>query len=263
MGDADQPAIMIAAEGDIRIITINRPAAHNAVDAELHARLATVWAEIAADPGARAAILTGVGADFCAGGDFAFMMQAVDPAGRWRVMEEGRRIIEEMLRFPLPLVAAVNGPAVGLGASIAVMCDLVVLADSAYLADPHVSVGLVAGDGGSATWPAHVSMLHAKEFLLLGDRIGSDRAVAMGLANRVAPAADLMTVARELAGRLAALPARAAQDTKRALNLVLEQNMAATRSYALVAERFSMGDDDHQAFLAAVRERRARRQASS
>lgn len=263
MTSSAEPALMVHAEGVVRVVTLNRPRHRNAVDAELHASLATVWPELAADPGARAVILTGAGDTFSAGGDYAFMMQAEDPAARWRVMEEGRRIIEEMLRFPLPVVCAVNGPAVGLGASLAVMCDLVLMADTAHLADPHVLVGLVAGDGGAATWPAHTSLLHAKEFLFLGDRITPERAVVMGLANRVVPAAELTAEARALAERLAGLPARALRDTKRALNLVLEQSLAATRNYALVAERQSMGDEDHQAFIAAQKARREKGSGSS
>lgn len=241
--------ITIESDGPIRILTINRPDHHNAVNAELHHRFGTIWADVASDSEARAAVLTGAGDAFSAGGDFDFMLDVREADRRWAAMEEARLIISEILRFPLPLVAAVNGPAVGLGASVALMSDLVVMADTAHLADPHVTVGLVAGDGGAATWPAHTSMLWAKEFLFLGDPVPAERALAMGLANRVVPAADLMSTARDLASRLASLPAHALRDTKRALNLGLEQYSAVTRDYALGAERYSMGDTDHQAFL--------------
>ncbi len=164
-------------------------------------------------------------------------------------MEEGRRIITEMLHFPLPVVAAVNGPAVGLGSSLVLMCDLVLMSDTAFLADPHVLAGLVAGDGGAATLPAHVSLLHAKEFLFLGERVPAERAVAMGMANRVVPAADLAAEASVLAHRLAGLPQHALRDTKRALNQGLEVAFAASRNYGLAAERYSMADTDHLAFL--------------
>jgi enoyl-CoA hydratase len=247
--------ITVTEDGPVRILTLNRPKERNAVNADLHHRLTTIWREVADDRAAMAVVLTGAGVAFSAGGDFDFMAQVAEPDARWRSMEEGRRIILEMLHFPLPVVAAVNGPAVGLGASLAVMSDIVLLADCAYLADPHVAVGLVAGDGGAATWPAHVSLLHAKEFLFLGDKVSPERAVAMGLANRVVPADDLASEAGALARRLAALPQPALRDTKRALNAVLEQGLAATRNYALAAERYSMASVEHRDFVERMRPR--------
>jgi enoyl-CoA hydratase len=241
--------VLISSDGPIRTVTLNRPEALNAANAAMHRRLSTIWAELADDKEARAVVLTGAGRAFSAGGDFDFMRTYRDPEARWRVMEEARRIATEMLHFPLPVIAAINGPAVGLGSSLAMMSDLVLLADNAFLADPHVLVGLVAGDGGAATLPAHASLLHVKEFLFLGDRVGPDRAVQMGLANRVVPAADLMTEANALGLRLADLPQHALRDTKRALNQVLEVSLASTRNYGLAAERYSMTDDDFTSFL--------------
>jgi len=249
--------VLITAEGPIRTVTLNRPDALNAADAAMHRRLSEVWREIADDTEARVVILTGAGRAFSAGGDFEFMLGHRHPDTRWRVMEEGRRIITEMLHFPLPVVAAVNGPAVGLGASLVAMTDIVLMADTAFLSDPHVLVGLVAGDGGAATIPAHMSLLHAKEYLFLGDRVDAERAVTIGLANRVIPAADLQQEATKVALRLAAVPQHALRDTKRALNQSLELSMAAGRNYALAAERYSMTDTDHQAFLTAQEARRA------
>lgn len=253
--------ILIESDGPVRILTLNRPDSLNSANAEMHTRLADIWREVAADRDARAVVLTGAGRAFSAGGDFEFMLASQDPQRRWEASDEGRRILEEMLRFPLPVVAAVNGPAVGLGATLAALSDMVLIAEHAHLADPHVVVGLVAGDGGAASWPAHMSLLHAKEFLLLGDRIDAERAVAIGLANRVVPADDLQREALALAHRFAALPAHAAQDTKRALNLVIEQSLASTRHYALVAERYSMSDTGHVEFLAGQSERQARKRS--
>jgi enoyl-CoA hydratase len=250
--------LLLGSDGPVRIVTLNRPDELNAVNGPLHGALADLWPRLAADTDARAVVLTGAGRAFSAGGDFGFMQDNVqDPELRWRTIETDRRIMTGMLAFPLPVVAAVNGPAVGLGASLAVMCDLVVMADTAHLADPHVSVGLVAGDGGVATWPAHVSMLHAKEFLLLGDRIPADRAMQLGLENRVVPAADVMTEALGLAHRLAKQPAHALRDTKRALNMAMEQQLGLARDYALAAERYSMTDTDHVAFVERVTAKKA------
>lgn len=252
------PTVVVTADGPIRTVTLNRPEALNAADADMHRRLSQIWVELADDPQARAVVLTGAGRAFSAGGDFDFMRSYRDPECRWRVMEEARRIVTEMLHFPLPVVAAVNGPAVGLGSTLAALSDLVLMADNAFLADPHVMVGLVAGDGGAATLPAHMSLLHAKEFLFLGDRVEAQRAVAMGLANRVVPAADLPAEAHRLAARLAGLPQHALRDTKRALNQSLELAMASTRNYGLAAERYSMTDTDFLSFLDSQEDAKAR-----
>ena len=134
-------------------------------------------------------ILTGAGRTFCAGGDFDWISSFLDDAAaRYESVREGAEIIEEMLRFPLPVIAAVNGAAVGLGCSIAVLCDVVLMSERAYLADPHVSVGLVAGDGGAAFWPLLTPIMRSREYLFTGDRISAGKAVEIGLASRTCAA---------------------------------------------------------------------------
>jgi enoyl-CoA hydratase/carnithine racemase len=230
-------------------VTLNRPDARNAADAQMHRRLSQVWRELADDPEAWVVILTGTGQTFSAGGDFEWMLSYRTADTRWRVIEEARRIATDMLSFPLPVVAAVIGPAVGLGASLVAMSDLVLMADTAFLADPHLRVGLVPGDGGGATIPAYNSLLLAKEYLFLGDRIDAERAVVMGLANRVVAAEQLMAEAMTLALRLASVPQFALRETKRLLNQGIEQSLAASRNYGLAAERCSMADDGFLRFL--------------
>jgi enoyl-CoA hydratase/carnithine racemase len=133
-------------------------------------------------------------------------------------------------------VAAVNGPAVGLGATLVTACDMVFIADHTFLADPHVTVALVAGDGAAATWPLHVSLLRAKEFLLTGDRIPAASAVEFGLANRAVPAPSLLEDALAFAHRLAALPPQAVQDTKTVLNQWIRQSSVSVLGYGFAAE---------------------------
>jgi enoyl-CoA hydratase len=149
----------------------------------------------------------------------------------------------------------VNGPAVGLGATLAVLSDFVVMADTAFLADTHVGVGLVAGDGGAAFWPLLCGLLRAKALLLLGERIPADEAVRLGLANRVVPAEMVVSEAVEVAQRLAALPPQAVQDTKRALNLHLRQAADAVLDFSLAAESESFGTPDVPAAVARIRDR--------
>jgi len=249
----------VSGTGPVRVITINRPEYLNAVNRELHHELALVWAELAEDRTARAVILTGAGRAFCSGGDFGWLAQvAVDPHERRRCMREARRIALEMAHFPLPVVAAVNGPAVGLGCSIAVLCDHVLMSEDAFLSDPHVAVGLAAGDGGAAAWPLYASLLQVKEYVLTGRRIAPVDAVRIGLANEVVPASGLMKRAEEIALAWSALPYQALQDTKRALNMHLERAMSGVLEFALAAESENFLSTEHAERVAAfaVKERK-------
>jgi enoyl-CoA hydratase len=130
----------------------------------LHTRLSEVWTELSSDPGCSVVILTGSGSAFSAEGDMDLLRRMNEDSGlRAAVLNEGKRMVESLIRFPLPVMAAVNGAAVGLGCSLAGLSDVVLIEESAFLADPHVSVGLVAGDGGAITWPAMMSVLRVKE----------------------------------------------------------------------------------------------------
>ncbi|MCU1452678.1 MAG: hypothetical protein JWN46_824 [Acidimicrobiales bacterium] len=238
-------AIRVESDGAVRIVTMNRPDALNAFSDSLHDAMIDVWGVLAADEDARAVVLTGAGRAFSAGGDVPNFQASYDSLEvRRRGMRRAAELANNMLAFHLPVVAAVNGPAVGLGCSVAVMCDLVLIADTAYMADPHVSVGLVAGDGGTVTWPFYMSMLQAKEYLLLGDRIPAVDAIRLGLANRVVPHADLLDEAVKLGHRLASQPSQAVQDTKRALNIHLQRAAEAVMPFALAAESESFATDD-------------------
>lgn len=246
----------VEAEGSVRIVTLDRPGARNAVDRQMHAELVGVWGRLRADPSARAVIVTGSGAAFSGGGDLEMIAAVADDPGlRDEVMREARDIVVRMLDFPLPVVAAVNGPAVGLGCSLAMLCDVVLMADDAYLADPHVALGLVAGDGGAAIWPLLASPLKIKELLLCGDRISASEAERIGLATRVVAKDELFGEAMRVAQRLAALPARAVQETKRAVNLHLSRGAAGVLDFALAAETVCMDDPDHRLRLRRLVER--------
>jgi enoyl-CoA hydratase len=170
-----------------------------------------------------------------------------DPVERSYLIEEARQVFNELIDFRLPVVAAVNGPAVGLGCTLAVLCDLVYLAESAYLADPHVGVGLTAGDGGAAFWPLTMSIVKAKELLFFGTRITARDALALGLANGVVPDGEILSHAIGVAERLAKLPPQALQSTKRAVNLFIRRASSAVLDYALAAEHQSFDTAEHRA----------------
>jgi enoyl-CoA hydratase len=252
--------LRIEADGPVRIVTLNRPDHLNATNAVLHKALSLVWRELQEDAEARVVILTGAGKAFSAGGDFHFMTKLQqEEKFREETMEEARAILLDMIRFPLPVIAAVNGPAVGLGCSLVLSCDLVLISDQAHLADPHLNIGLVAGDGGAALWPLMTSMLRAKEFIFTGERIEPAQAVALGLANRVVPAAELMPEARKLAGKLARLPHRALRDTKRALNAHIEKAVTGPLEIAIQAEMASLASPEHAERVAKMISRSGRR----
>ena len=246
--------LTVEADGPVRIVTISRPGQLNAVNAALHTGLARVWRQLAADEDARAVILTGAGRTFCAGGDFDWISSfPADPAARQESLREGAEIIEEMLRFPLPVVAAVNGAAVGLGCSIALLCDIVLVSERAHFADPHVSVGLVAGDGGAAFWPLLTLIMRSREYLLTGDRIPAATAVELGLASRSAAPDELMPEARRLAARLSAQPTPAVRGTKQILNMHLGRALSGAMQAGFAAEEVTMRSAEHQQRIAALR----------
>lgn len=247
------PEIEVRSDGPLRIITLNRPDSLNAVNEALHTGLARLWPRLSEDRECRAAVLTGRGKAFSAGGDFAYLDELRrDPELRARTIAHGRDLVLGMARCRVPVVAAVNGPAVGLGCSLAALSDVVYMAETAYLADPHVQVGLVAADGGPLTWPLHTSLLVAKEYALTGARIPAGRAVELGLANHVV--ADPLTEAVACAKRVAELPRQAVESTKRLLNLHLERAVLATLDFATGAEEQSFQTDDFRAVIARLTE---------
>lgn len=185
MSGYDIPAVIqVEEDGPIRIVRLNRPNELNATNHELHHALAQLFPQI--DTEARAVVLTGNGRAFSAGGDFGYLDELThDEALRQETLADGKRIVTGMAACRVPIIAAVNGPAVGVGCSLVALSDIVFIAESAYLADPHVALGLVAADGGPITWPLLTSLHLVKEYALTGDRIPAARAAEIGLANHV------------------------------------------------------------------------------
>ncbi|HTK64133.1 MAG TPA: enoyl-CoA hydratase/isomerase family protein [Pseudonocardia sp.] len=252
--------LLVREDGPVRIVELCRPDRLNVITAEIHGGLATVWGQLRRDPEARAVVLTAQGPAFSAGGDMAWFERLQhDHDERRRSIHEAADIVRAMVGFPLPVVAAVNGAAVGLGCSLAVTSDIVLMAEGSYFMDPHVSIGVVAGDGGAALWPWLTSMLRAKEYLLTGDPIPAETAVQIGLANRVVAANKVQDDALALAHRLARQPARAVSDTKRSLHMHLDHAVGAVLQYALATESECFLTDEHRERVAAFRARSERR----
>jgi len=229
--------IQIESDGPIRVVTLNRPEQLNATNHALHAGLAGLFPQLDADDEARVAVITGAGRAFSAGGDYRYLDELVRDAGlRSTTMLHGRQIVTGMVRCRVPIVAAVNGPAVGLGCSLVALSDIVFMAESAHLADPHVLLGLVAADGGPVVWPLLTSLQLAKEYALTGDRIPARRAAEIGLVNHVCPDDEVMEQAMACARKIASLPKGAVEDTKRVVNIQLERAVLAALDFALSAE---------------------------
>jgi enoyl-CoA hydratase/carnithine racemase len=247
----DLPAVIqIEADGPIRIVRLNRPDDLNATNHELHHALAGLFPQLDADEDARVAVLTGNGRAFSAGGDFSYLDELTrDVALREQTLVDGKRIVTGMAACRVPIVAAVNGPAVGLGCSLVALADIVFMAESAHLADPHVALGLVAGDGGPISWPLLTSLQLAKEYVLTGDRIPARRAAEIGLVNHVCADDAVLDEAIACARRIAKLPRRAVEDTKRIVNLHLERAVTATIDFALAAEDRSFTSPELRANL--------------
>jgi enoyl-CoA hydratase len=240
----------------IALVTLNRPDALNAANEELHGAIADVWSELAVMAGVRAVVLTGAGTAFSAGGDLPLLGRMVeDPALRAKIMAEAATLVRSMVTAPWPIVSAVNGPAVGLGCSLASLSDLVVMEEHAYFADPHVSLGLVAGDGGALTWPLNMGLQRTKEWLLLGGRMSAAEAHQFGLANRVVAKGESVDEARTLAKRLAGLPPQAFRETRRVLNQPLLARVEQSLDDILAAETASFDDEVFRRSLARMLER--------
>lgn len=212
--------LLIDDRGAVRILTLNRPEDRNPASTNLLFRLTEVARDLGRDETVRAVILTGAGKAFSAGGDFKhFVATANDAEVARATIDNGRAFISAMLDIPVPVIAAVNGAAVGFGATLLALSDIVVMAETAFIAEPHANVGLVIGDGISVTWPFLLSMNKAKELAFTGDRLYAADAVACGLANRVVPLEALMHEAMLLAERIALQPRSALAGSKQLFNM--------------------------------------------
>ena len=243
--------LLVTAEGGLRIITLNRPDDLNASTSEMLFSFPRLFAALAEYPEARVAILTGAGRAFSAGGDMSHFVKTLDDADFARtVQENARRTIHSFIDLPIPIIAAVNGPAVGWGATLATLCDIVLMSEKAFLAEPHINIGLVVGDGISVSWPLYMSLLRAKELIFTGERINPQQAVEFGLANRVVAPGKLLEEARVLADKLLKQPRQALRETKKIMNLYLHQSAAHILDATLGRQLAATASEEHHRIAA-------------
>ncbi len=244
---------------DGRILTVAFSGnAVNAVDAVMHDELADLFVDLQRDPDSDLIVLTGENKAFCAGGDFDwFDRQISDPRTFRDIAYDAKRIVSTLLDLEKPIIARLNGAAAGLGATIALLCDVIVADDTARIGDPHVKVGLVAGDGGAIIWPQLIGFARAKELLLTGDLLTAKEAAAMGLINHAVPAGELDAKVAEIAGKILGNPRWAVRWTKTTANIALKQLMVSMTDAAVAYEAMSNMTADRKEAVDAFRERRA------
>jgi enoyl-CoA hydratase len=238
----------------VAIVTLNRPEVHNAVNHAVHVGLETIFRELAHDPDVGAIVITGSGKSFCAGGDVkGYGNEGDRPIDQLRGT---RNLVQEIINCEAPIVAAVNGTAAGLGATIALLSDVIFMADTARIGDTHVKMGLVAGDGGAVIWPLLVGPHRAKELLMSGKLITGMQAADMGLINHCVSDGKVLEEAITFANELAHGPIAAIRWTKMAINQQIQHSINTTLNFSVAAEHLTAHTEDMREAVTAFSEKR-------
>ena len=256
----DQSYTRFTFERDGRVlrafITSDHPV--NGVDGPMHDELARVFTDLQRDSGSDIIVLAAKGRAFCAGGDFQWFQQQIDDPASFRAIAwDAKRIVSSLLEMEKPILCRLNGAAAGLGATIALLCDIIVADEKAVIGDPHVKVGLVAGDGGALIWPQLIGFAKAKELLMTGDLLSAQEAKALGLINYAVPAAELDAKVDEIAGKIMANPKWAVRWTKTTANIPVRALAAQLMDASIGWESVSNYLGDRKEAVAAFKERRA------
>ena len=256
--------VVVDRDGGQATITLNRPQALTAWNAQLGEELLAATRDVAADGDVRAVVLTGAGRAFSSGADLKDISGGwTTPDGRpdvYRTLTERYHPIMEAIReMPKPVIAEVNGPAAGIGCSLALCCDLIIAAESAYFLLAFANIGLVPDGGSSFLLPTRVGMARATELSMLAERLPAQRALEWGLINRVVPDAKLREEVAALAARLAAGPTRSYAGAKRQLNNWLYTQMPAQLELEAQIQREMAGSDDFLEGVVAFAEKRSAR----
>jgi enoyl-CoA hydratase/carnithine racemase len=257
------PFLLIDRDGPVVVATLNRPDERNAISAPEHiAEIEAFCAEVDGDPGVKAVVLTGAGSAFCAGGNVKLMR---DRAG----MFEGsgyqlrnkyrtgiQRIPAALYELETPVVAAVNGPALGLGLDLACMCDIRIASESARFAESFVKLGIVPGDGGAWLLPRIIGMARASLLTLTADVIDARQALEFGLVADVVPADQLLPAALDVARRIAANPGPATRLAKRLLREGQDMKLGPLLELSAAYQALAHHTEDHAEAVAAFLEKR-------
>lgn len=259
------PFLNIERDGAILILTMNQPETRNALTGNTAVEeFVQVCDEIRRDASVKAVILTGAGPIFSSGGNVKDMRRFFDDALTPDLIREEyrqgiQRIPKALCQLDVPVICAVNGPAIGAGLDLACMCDIRIASETATFAESFVRVGIVPGDGGAWLLPRAVGRAKAAEMAFTGEAIDAREALACGLVSRVVPAAELLPTARALAGKIAANPGAVMRMTKRLLregeHATLESLLELSAGYQAIAHKTA----DHREAVTAFIEKRAPR----
>ncbi|MEU7004919.1 enoyl-CoA hydratase/isomerase family protein [Nonomuraea sp. NPDC046570] len=249
--------LLVKRDGPLLTVSLNRPEKLNAIGGELATELIQVFDEIKADATIGAVLLCAEGRAFCAGGDVDSFAAGSDlsPAQQAIALREDP-IVSRLTALEQPVVAAVNGYAMGLGATLALFCDVVVAAEDAQFADTHVAMGLVAGDGGAVMWPLLMSFGAARYYLMTGERISGAEAARIGMILRAVPAGQLRDEATKVARKLAGLPPLAVRGTKATLDRIVKHRADLVMETGLLLEGATFLSEDHAEAVSAFAEKR-------
>ncbi|NGO81072.1 enoyl-CoA hydratase/isomerase family protein [Streptomyces sp. YC504] len=261
MPEEQQPDdVLHSVENGVSWITLNRPEAMNAVTWDQRERIMALLAAASSDPAIRAVVITATGKGFCAGAD---LRGSPDTGGERvagdvaRMIRQGaQRFIASVMDCEKPVIAAVNGTAAGIGAHLALACDLVLASESAKFIEVFVRRGLVPDGGGAYLLPRLIGPQRAKELMFFGDSVPAAEAERLGLVNRVVPPEDLDKTAREWAERLAQGPTRAIALTKQLVNASLDADRTTAFAAEATAQEINMTTRDANEGVASFVERR-------
>jgi enoyl-CoA hydratase len=256
MDYASYERIRATRSGRVLTLTLYNPSRMNAVDGRMHHELADIFYDVQEDDSVDLVVLQGEGSAFSAGGDIEWMRDAAAGKIQGPTTVEGKKIIFGLLDLEKPIIAKVRGPAIGLGCTIALFCDVIFASETARFADPHVKVGVVAGDGGAVIWPQLVGYARAKEYLMTGDPIPAREAERIGLINHVVPDAELDARVDAFAAKLAAGAPQAIKYTKVAVNLRLKEIAHTILDASMAYEMLTFATSDHREAVASFLEKR-------
>jgi len=247
-------------DSGVTVVTLNRPERLNAVNGVMHRELSTFSRDADSDLDTRVVVLAGEGRAFCAGGDFGGGSDGLDvgedSATGTPTAEEARQIVDHLLEMRKPIISAVQGYAMGLGATVSLMCDAVVAGPATVFADTHVKMGIGARDGGGVIWPLLMGVNRAKWFLMSGDRVTGQDLFDMGLVNFLAEDDRIVETALQKAEQLAAGPLKAIMASKAPVNNYMRFVSSMILPLSLSMEFATMNTKDAKEAVRAFQEKR-------
>ena len=254
---AEYETLKFDRRGKVLTVTLNNPEKFNSVNELAHSELSRVFVDVAEDRESEVIVVTGAGRAFSSGGDLHYMQEVRDNPSMWhRTVREAKRLVFSLLDCEKPVICKVNGDAIGLGTTLALLCDVTFAAENAKFGDPHNNIGLIAGDGGAVIWPQLIGYQRAKHYLFTGEKIAAKEAAGMGLIHAAIPGEELDATVDAYVDKLLRMPIQSVRWTKQTVNIALKQVAHSLMDAGMAYEMISSQTDDHGEAIAAFREKR-------